>query len=202
MSCEEVLRCEVRCCCAMLWPLTFLDTPTCVAPPVLVSCCRYDLFDELGDAHDRAVSWLKTRGILRLAGDVITFCLHQGFGKQPPRPHTHTETQTQTQTQTQTLSLKEGDQKQQEDEEEGGEGGGRRVVLTAPVDPYRELMEASSITNYARVKHQEALKNEKLAATEGIAQKQVRNKDEDEDFYQRMGLYGLARACLRVVVYV
>ena len=34
-------------------------------------------------------------------------------------------------------------------------------------------MEASSITNYARVKHQEAMKNEKMAATEGIAQKQI-----------------------------
>ena len=35
------------------------------------------------------------------------------------------------------------------------------------------LMEASSVTNYARVKHQEALKTEKLAGTEGIAEKQI-----------------------------
>lgn len=47
------------------------------------------------------------------------------------------------------------------------------AVLEAPVDPYLRVMEASSITNYARVQHQAALKHEKLAASEGLAQRQV-----------------------------
>jgi hypothetical protein len=93
----------------------------------------------LGDAHDRALSWVTTPKLLRLAGDVIHFCDKKGFGKQPPLVDTFGQTKS----------------------------------LEPPVDAYMATMEASSITNYARVKHQEAMKNEKMAATEGIAQKQI-----------------------------
>jgi hypothetical protein len=90
------------------------------------------------------VAWIKSPTLIKLASDVIYFCEKQGFGKQPPPPPlTHSLDQP--------LSL----------------------PLQPPVDPYLVLMEASSITNYARVKYQETLKHEKMAATEGIAQKQI-----------------------------
>ena len=65
---------------------------------------------------------------------------------------------------------KQGYCKQQK---KGGDDFSDTRSLEPPVDPYQEMMEASSITIYARVKHQEALKKEKIAATEGIAQKQI-----------------------------
>lgn len=128
--------------------IALLQLPLTVTSTTVINAYyhRYDLFESLGDAHDRALPWLQTKGILNLASEIISFCLQRGFGKAPP------------------VLVPELQQ-----EEEGG-----RASLAAPVDPYLQLMSASSITNYARVKHQEALRHEKLAATEGIAQKQVR----------------------------